>query len=162
MGGTHHPQPRVQGRVEGKNVSIEHTLHWRCHFAVNNLFGFLHVCWGCGCCMHLPLHDMHAPKPAAGVVRLVWYAWCQECCFAVHYPPPPIQCSLLFTSSCCRIDNPKYKGIWVAPDIDNPDFKDDPKLYLQKDLKYIGFELWQVSQQHCKGARAMGARVGWL
>jgi calreticulin len=49
----------------------------------------------------------------------------------------------------CRIDNPKYKGIWVAPDIDNPDFKDDPKLYLQKDLKYIGFELWQVSQQQC-------------
>lgn len=43
-----------------------------------------------------------------------------------------------------RIDNPKYKGIWVAPDIDNPDFKDDPKLYLQKDIKYIGFELWQV------------------
>lgn len=42
------------------------------------------------------------------------------------------------------IDNPKYKGIWVAPDIDNPDFKDDPKLYLQKDIKYIGFELWQV------------------
>jgi len=42
------------------------------------------------------------------------------------------------------IDNPKYKGIWVAPDIDNPDFKDDPKLYLLKDLKYIGFELWQV------------------
>lgn len=43
-----------------------------------------------------------------------------------------------------RIDNPKYKGIWVAPDIDNPDFKDDPKLHLQKDIKYIGFELWQV------------------
>lgn len=50
---------------------------------------------------------------------------------------------------CCRrIDNPKYKGIWVAPDIDNPDFKDDPKLYLQKDIKYIGFELWQVSGCH--------------
>lgn len=32
----------------------------------------------------------------------------------------------------------------MAPDIDNPDFKDDPKLYLLKDLKYIGFELWQV------------------
>jgi len=42
------------------------------------------------------------------------------------------------------IDNPKYKGIWVAPDIDNPDFKDDPELYLQKDIKYVGFELWQV------------------
>ena len=45
-----------------------------------------------------------------------------------------------------RIDNPKYKGIWVAPDIDNPDFKDDPKLYVLKDIKYIGFELWQVGR----------------
>jgi calreticulin len=43
-----------------------------------------------------------------------------------------------------RIKNPAYKGIWVAPDIDNPDFKDDPKLHVQKDIKYIGFELWQV------------------
>jgi calreticulin len=42
------------------------------------------------------------------------------------------------------IKNPKFKGIWVAPDIDNPDFKDDPKLHVQKDVKYIGFELWQV------------------
>jgi hypothetical protein len=51
---------------------------------------------------------------------------------------------LPYVCAVCRIDNPKYKGIWVAPDIDNPDFKDDPKLYLQKDIKYIGFELWQV------------------
>lgn len=53
-----------------------------------------------------------------------------------------------------RIDNPKYKGIWVAPDIDNPDFKDDPKLYVQKDIKYIGFELWQVGG--CKGGGSPG------
>lgn len=46
--------------------------------------------------------------------------------------------------SLCRIKNTAYKGIWVAPDIDNPDFKDDPKLHVQKDIKYIGFELWQV------------------
>jgi hypothetical protein len=52
--------------------------------------------------------------------------------------------ALPYVCAVCRIDNPKYKGIWVAPDIDNPDFKDDPKLYLQKDIKYIGFELWQV------------------
>jgi hypothetical protein len=52
-----------------------------------------------------------------------------------------------------RIDNPKYKGIWVAPDIDNPDFKDDPKLYLQKDIKYIGFELWQVRLSVCGGQK---------
>jgi calreticulin len=44
----------------------------------------------------------------------------------------------------CRIDNPAYKGIWVAPDIDNPEYKHDDKLYLQKDIKYVGFELWQV------------------
>lgn len=43
-----------------------------------------------------------------------------------------------------RIDNPAYKGIWVAPDIDNPEYKHDDKLYLQKDIKYVGFELWQV------------------
>ncbi|WIA17175.1 hypothetical protein OEZ85_014058 [Tetradesmus obliquus] len=42
------------------------------------------------------------------------------------------------------IDNPAYKGIWVAPDIDNPEYKHDDKLYLQKDIKYVGFELWQV------------------
>jgi hypothetical protein len=49
-----------------------------------------------------------------------------------HPPPHP------------RIDNPKYKGIWVAPDIDNPEFKPDPNLHLIKDSKYVGFELWQV------------------
>lgn len=43
-----------------------------------------------------------------------------------------------------QIDNPAYKGIWVAPDIDNPDYKPDPLLYNYKDLKYVGFELWQV------------------
>jgi calreticulin len=43
-----------------------------------------------------------------------------------------------------QIDNPAYKGIWVAPDIDNPEYKPDPLLYNYKDLKYVGFELWQV------------------
>lgn len=32
----------------------------------------------------------------------------------------------------------------MAPDIDNPEYKHDDKLYLFKDLKYVGFELWQV------------------
>lgn len=26
-----------------------------------------------------------------------------------------------------KISNPAYKGKWVAPDIDNPDFVDDPE-----------------------------------
>jgi calreticulin len=28
--------------------------------------------------------------------------------------------------------------------IDNPDFKDDPELYVFPSLKYLGIELWQV------------------
>ena len=43
------------------------------------------------------------------------------------------------------IENPAYKGKWVAPDIDNPEFVADDALYAHKDLKYLGFELWQVS-----------------
>lgn len=42
------------------------------------------------------------------------------------------------------IKNPAYKGIWVAPDIDNPDFVADDSLYNYKDSQYVGFELWQV------------------
>lgn len=42
------------------------------------------------------------------------------------------------------IPNPKYKGLWEAPDIDNPDYKPDDTLYVHKDLKYVAFELWQV------------------
>ncbi len=42
------------------------------------------------------------------------------------------------------IKNPAYKGIWEAPDIDNPEYKHDDKLYQFKDSKFVGFELWQV------------------
>jgi len=42
------------------------------------------------------------------------------------------------------IDNPDYKGKWVAPDIPNPEYVDDDALYNYKDLKFVGFELWQV------------------
>merc|ERR1712196_284480 len=44
-----------------------------------------------------------------------------------------------------RITNKAYKGKWEAPDIDNPDFVDDPELYaVVKDNGLVGFELWQV------------------
>jgi hypothetical protein len=44
-----------------------------------------------------------------------------------------------------RISNPAYKGKWVAPDIANPEFVDDPELYaVVKDNGLVGFELWQV------------------
>jgi hypothetical protein len=36
------------------------------------------------------------------------------------------------------------QGVWMAPMIENPDFKDDPHLYKLPPIKYLGFELWQV------------------
>ncbi|QDZ21602.1 calreticulin [Chloropicon primus] len=44
------------------------------------------------------------------------------------------------------MDNPEYKGKWEAPMIKNPDYVDGSgdELYRYTDLKYIGFELWQV------------------
>lgn len=63
-------------------------------------------------------------------------AWCRALTAAA--------CAACCAAPARRIDNPAYKGIWVAPDIPNPDYKHDDKLYLQKDIKYVGFELWQV------------------
>ena len=42
------------------------------------------------------------------------------------------------------VENPAYKGAWSAPVIPNPEYVADDALYLQKDLRYVGFELWQV------------------
>lgn len=42
------------------------------------------------------------------------------------------------------VENPAYKGAWSAPMIPNPEYVADDALYLQKDLRYVGFELWQV------------------
>uniref|UniRef100_A0A6N2M3H9 Calreticulin n=1 Tax=Salix viminalis TaxID=40686 RepID=A0A6N2M3H9_SALVM len=43
-----------------------------------------------------------------------------------------------------KIKNPNYQGKWKAPKIDNPDYKDDPELYVYPSLRYVGIELWQV------------------
>ncbi|KAI3838429.1 hypothetical protein MKX03_013193 [Papaver bracteatum] len=50
----------------------------------------------------------------------------------------------LFSCNWKQIKNPNYKGKWKAPMIDNPDFKDDPEIYVYPKLKYVGIELWQV------------------
>ena len=57
---------------------------------------------------------------------------------AASLPPPPL-----------------YKGIWAAPDVPNPEYEADDQLYLLKDLKYVGFELWQVSGLG-------GGRTSWI
>jgi len=43
-----------------------------------------------------------------------------------------------------KIENPAYKGPWVHPQIDNPEYADDPELYAFDSFKYLGIDVWQV------------------
>jgi len=43
-----------------------------------------------------------------------------------------------------QVDNPKYQGEWEPAMIDNPAYFEDDKVYLQKDIKYVGIDIWQV------------------
>ncbi|XP_028081034.1 calreticulin-like, partial [Camellia sinensis] len=43
-----------------------------------------------------------------------------------------------------KIKNPNYQRKWKTHMIDNPEFKDDPEIYVFPKLKYVGIELWQV------------------
>ncbi|KAI8029887.1 Uracil phosphoribosyltransferase [Camellia lanceoleosa] len=45
-----------------------------------------------------------------------------------------------------KIKNPNYKGKWKTPWIDNPEFEDDPHLYVLKPIKYVGIEVWQIEK----------------
>ncbi|KAJ3382897.1 hypothetical protein HDU80_001437 [Chytriomyces hyalinus] len=45
--------------------------------------------------------------------------------------------------SAKKIPNPAYKGAWVHPEIDNPEFKEDTEIYAFKNI-YVGFDLRQV------------------
>lgn len=36
------------------------------------------------------------------------------------------------------------QGVWVHPEIDNPDYSPDPELYYKPEICAIGFDLWQV------------------
>jgi len=42
------------------------------------------------------------------------------------------------------IPNPAYKGEWVHPEIDNPDYKYDSNLYAFDSNGVLGIEIWQV------------------
>ncbi len=41
------------------------------------------------------------------------------------------------------IDNPQYKGVWKAKQIDNPKFVDD--VYAYDNIGYVGLDLWIVN-----------------
>ena len=45
------------------------------------------------------------------------------------------------------IKNPAYKGKWVHPEIDNPDYAPDSEIYSFADFGRIGLDLWQVRYQ---------------
>merc|ERR1712204_59097 len=40
--------------------------------------------------------------------------------------------------------NPDYKGEWVHPEIDNPEYKDDATIAQYPDFGVLAFEVWQV------------------
>lgn len=41
------------------------------------------------------------------------------------------------------IENPNYQGVWIHPEIDNPEYKADNEIYAFES-SYVGFDLWQV------------------
>ena len=43
-----------------------------------------------------------------------------------------------------QIANPAYKGKWIHPEIDNPEYEPDENLYRYTDIGAVGFDLWQV------------------
>lgn len=43
-----------------------------------------------------------------------------------------------------QIDNPAYKGPWIHPEIDNPEYVSDPDLYKRPEICTVGLDLWQV------------------
>ena len=42
------------------------------------------------------------------------------------------------------MDNPDYKGAWVHPEIDNPEYSADAAIYKFDDIGIVGLDLWQV------------------
>ena len=52
------------------------------------------------------------------------------------------------TVPCRQIDNPDYKGPWVHPEIDNPEYNPDDAKDIGKYAENckIGFDLWQVNK----------------
>ncbi|CAN0025667.1 unnamed protein product [Bubo scandiacus] len=57
-----------------------------------------------------------------------------------RYPEPRVQGE----AGGGSIDNPDYKGKWVHPEIDNPEYSPDPHLYAYDSFGVIGLDLWQV------------------
>lgn len=49
-----------------------------------------------------------------------------------------------------QIDNPDYKGTWIHPEIDNPEYSPDSSIYAYENFAVLGLDLWQV---RCGGNR---------
>lgn len=42
------------------------------------------------------------------------------------------------------MDNPAFKGKWVHPEIDNPEYTADAEIYKYDSIGVLGLDLWQV------------------
>lgn len=60
------------------------------------------------------------------------------------------------------IENPNYKGKWVAPDIDNPEYVHDDTLYHHPDIGFVAFELWQVGLSLSYTLNTNGGHTMWI
>ncbi len=47
-----------------------------------------------------------------------------------------------------QIKNANYKGKWIHPEIDNPEYHADDDLYKYDDFGAIGIDIWQVRCGH--------------
>ena len=61
-----------------------------------------------------------------------------------------------------QIDNANYQGEWEPAMIPNPKFFEDDKLYLQKDIKYVGIDIWQVNVLYISYSGSLSYRLSLL
>ena len=65
--------------------------------------------------------------------------------FLAASEPDRVRKTAFALGSILRLAEDGYKGAWEHPQIPNPDYVEDPDLYMRcKDCTHIGFELWQV------------------
>lgn len=56
-----------------------------------------------------------------------------------------ILCSLQGEWKPKQIDNTDYKGAWVHPEIENPEYYHDASMYKFDNIGVLGLDLWQVN-----------------
>lgn len=76
-------------------------------------------------------------QPARGYSRARSMASCRSL-------PVPLSIVLQGEWKPRQIDNPDYKGVWIHPEIDNPEYAPDSNIYAFDSFGVLGLDLWQV------------------